>query len=26
VFMLFFPENGIDTPPVAVPAAATQSV
>jgi signal transduction histidine kinase len=26
VFMLFFPENGIGTPPVPVPAAATQTV
>jgi signal transduction histidine kinase len=26
VFMLFFPENGIGTPLVAAPAAATQSV
>jgi signal transduction histidine kinase len=26
VFMLFFPENGIGTPPVPAPAAATQSV
>jgi signal transduction histidine kinase len=26
VFMLFFPENGIGTPPLPAPAAATQSV
>ena len=26
VFMVFFPENGIGAPPVAAPAAATQSV
>jgi len=26
VFMLFFPENGIGTPPLPAPAAAAQSV